>query len=312
MRMSDAAGVLPGVQQLGGDLVHTGAVLDLGENKRAGPAHLSGVALHHRQIGADGRRQIGFVDDEKIGLGDAGAAFARDFVAAGDVNNIDGVVRQLAAEMRGQIITARFEEEEVGMKFLLQFFQGEEVGGNILADGGVRAAAGLHRANAPGIERFMADQKFAVLLRENIVGHSRQTRAAAQPLAKREHQRGLAAADRTSNTDGKGALMEVAPKRLFTVKERTRMDGVFMGMAIGTVRMRMDAHKISGSTLKQSRVEPVLCSLPKIEQGPGLRNVGNAQMLALGENHLGARSQPVLQRLRFHRPHNAQPDRPGH
>ncbi len=312
MRMGCAAGVLPGVQELRDDFVHAGAMLDLGEDEGAFTAHLAGVALHDRQVGANGRGEVSLVDDEKVRLGDARAAFARDFVAAGNVNNIDGVVRQFAAEMRGQIVAAGFEKEDVGMKLPLEVFQREEVGGNVLANRGVRAAAGLHCSDTPGIERLMADQKLAVFLRENIVGNSRQARAVAQSPAKCEHQGGLAAAHRTPNADGKGALMEVAPKRLFAVEERARMDGVFMGMAIGTVRMRMSAHIFSGSTLKQSRIEAVLRSLPKIEQGRGLRNAGNAQMPALGENRLGARSQPVLQRLRFHRPRNAQPDRSRH
>jgi len=83
-------------------------------------------------------------------------------------------------------------------------------------------------------------------------------------------------------------------------------------MAVGTVLMRVVAHKISGSALKQARVETVLCSLPKVEQGTGLRNVGHGQVLALGKNCLRVRGQPVLQCLRLHRPGNAQPDRSCH
>ena len=210
--------------------------------------------------------------------------------------------------MRGQIVAAGFQEENVGMEFLLEVFQRQEVGGNILADGGVRAAARLYRTNAPGIQRFMADEKFRILLGENIVGHSGHTGAVAQTLTEREHQRGLAAAYRTAHANGESSLLEVPAKRLVAVQECARVARVFVGMAIGTVLMRVVAHKISGSTLKQARVETVLCSLPKVEQGRGLRYVCDGQVLALGKNCLRARGQPVLQCLPLHRPGNAQPD----
>ncbi len=65
MRMGCAAGVLPGVEDLRDDFVKARAVLDLGEDKRAFAAHFAGVALHYRQVGADRRSKVGFVDDQK-------------------------------------------------------------------------------------------------------------------------------------------------------------------------------------------------------------------------------------------------------
>jgi hypothetical protein len=85
-------------------LVHTGAVPDLRENISVGAAHLSGIALHDAEVCPDGCGQVGLVDDEQVGLGDARAAFARNFVAAGHINPINGVIRQFAAEMGGQVV----------------------------------------------------------------------------------------------------------------------------------------------------------------------------------------------------------------
>jgi hypothetical protein len=38
------------------------------------------------------RRQVGLVDDEQIRAGDAGAALARDLLALGHVDHVDGEV----------------------------------------------------------------------------------------------------------------------------------------------------------------------------------------------------------------------------
>ncbi len=80
---------------------------------------------------------------------------------------------------------------------------------------------------------------------------------------------------------------------------------MFVGVAVGTVVMRMQAHKSIGSALKQPRIKPVLCSLPQFEQRRGLRDVGNGQVLASRQNGLRPWRQPMLQRLRFHRADNA-------
>ena len=63
--------VLPGMDDMGSDLVNAFAMLDLGENEGAVAAHFFRVAFHDLEVRADGRREVGFVDDEQIGLGDA-------------------------------------------------------------------------------------------------------------------------------------------------------------------------------------------------------------------------------------------------
>ena len=40
------------------------------------------------------RRQINFVDDQQIGTGNTWTAFAGDFVAAGDINDVDGGINE--------------------------------------------------------------------------------------------------------------------------------------------------------------------------------------------------------------------------
>lgn len=197
------------------------------------------------------------------------------------------------------------------MEFFLEVFQRQEVGRNILADRGVRAAACLHCANAFRFQRLMADEKLAIFPGENIVGHGGEAKARAQTPAQRQHQRGFAAAHRTTHTNRERALMKIAGKRQVTLMELAGMVMVFTSVAVASVLMGMCAHKFSGSALKQARVEPVLARLPDFKQGRGLRDVGDGQMLAFGKDGLGARCQPMLHGLRFHWPGDAKPDRPS-
>ena len=111
MRVRNCAGVLPGMKDVADYFFHARAVPNLREHKGAGAAHLAGVAFHDTEVRPNRRGQIGFVDDQQIRLGDAGAAFARNLVAARHVNYINGVIRQLAAEVRGQIVPAGFKQQ---------------------------------------------------------------------------------------------------------------------------------------------------------------------------------------------------------
>ena len=58
-----------------------------GEHRGPVAAHRGRVAGHHGEVGADPAGEVGLVDDEQIGAGDAGAALARDLVAAGHVDH---------------------------------------------------------------------------------------------------------------------------------------------------------------------------------------------------------------------------------
>jgi len=109
--------VLPGVFEMVDNLVHANSVLHLREGERAGAAHLFRVAFHHFEIGADGLRKVGLVDHEQIALRNAGASFARNFVATGHVDYVDGYVHQFGAERGGQVIPSAFDEDqfEAGM-----------------------------------------------------------------------------------------------------------------------------------------------------------------------------------------------------
>ena len=77
-----------------------------------------------------------------------------------------------------------------------QVVDGVEVGGDVVADRGVRAAAGLHRGDPLVGQHGVAAQEVGVLGGVDVVGQHRQRQFVAQLPAQRGDQRGLAGADR--------------------------------------------------------------------------------------------------------------------
>src|SRR5690606_21706714 len=99
--------------------------------------------------GADIGCEVRLVDDEQVALGDAGAALARDLLAGGHVDHIDGQVAQLWAEGGRQVVTARLDEDDVGVRVAGQHaVDGFEVDRGVFTDGGVGAATGLDTHDA--------------------------------------------------------------------------------------------------------------------------------------------------------------------
>src|SRR3974377_282531 len=60
--------------------------LQVAEDEGPRAAHPARVAVHDLERGADHRREVDLVDHQQVRLDDAGAAFARDLVARGDVD----------------------------------------------------------------------------------------------------------------------------------------------------------------------------------------------------------------------------------
>ena len=106
------------------------------------------VARHHLEAGTDQRGQIDLVDDEQIGAGDARTALARDLVAGRDVDDVDRQIGQFGREGRRQIVAARFDQHDVdSRKQPGQLGDRREVDRSVLADCGMRTAAGLDAAD---------------------------------------------------------------------------------------------------------------------------------------------------------------------
>src|SRR5882724_10728796 len=123
MRVRERTRMLPGMNDRADNVVHSDPVFDLGKNNGATTSHRVRVTLHYAEIGAHSLRQIGLVDDEQIGLGNARTALARNFIPAGHIYYIDAEVRQLAAKMGSQIIAARFDQKQFGVENRVEFLQ---------------------------------------------------------------------------------------------------------------------------------------------------------------------------------------------
>ena len=221
------------------NVLHTNAILHFREDKWSTAPHAFGVAFHHGEVRADGWGEVDFIDDEEVGLSDAGTAFAGDFVATGNINDLDGEIGEFAAEAGGQIVAAGFEEEDVGSELAVEIFEGEKVGRNVLANGGVRAPAGFDRANSLGGECVVADEEFAVFLCEDVVGDGGDAVLIAEMFAELEHEGGFAAADRAADANGEGALREITTERRVTFVKVAGMIEVLVSVAVVAVRMGM-------------------------------------------------------------------------
>merc|ERR1712224_968838 len=87
--------ILQGVADVLDDGVHMNTVLHLCEDGRAVAAHLLGVTIHHPEVSADELGKVGLVDDEQVGLGDAGATLTRYLVPSSNVDHVDREVGEL-------------------------------------------------------------------------------------------------------------------------------------------------------------------------------------------------------------------------
>src|SRR3954467_4114943 len=73
----------------------------------------------------------------------------------------------------------------------------------------MRTAARFHADDALRRERVVAHQELRVFLRVDVVRHRGDVVAVAQRAAKRKHERRLARADRSADTDTKGHVPSV-------------------------------------------------------------------------------------------------------
>jgi len=176
----------------------------VGEDEGFVAAHFFGVPFHDGQIGPDLGCQVDFVDDEQVGFGDAGAAFAGNFVPCGDVDDVDGQIHQFGTEGGGEVVAAALDEDQIQIgEVVLQLFDGDQVDGGVFADGGVGAAAGFDAQDAIAFQCLGPHQKLCIFLGVDIVGHHGQLILLAHGFAEGIHQRRFPRSDRASNSDSK-------------------------------------------------------------------------------------------------------------
>ena len=159
------------------------------EHRRQVAALRRRVALHDAEVGVHQVRDVDLVDHEQVRAGHAGPALARHLVAAGDVEHEQLHVDEPLGEREREVVAAALDEHQVERTLpLLEVLDGVEVGGDVLADGGVGAAAGLDRDDAAGVEDAPALEGVGVLGRVDVVGHhadAQRRRTAARTARRR-------------------------------------------------------------------------------------------------------------------------------
>ena len=233
------------------DGINSDAISNLCKHKRASASHGETVTFHNTKVSTNSPCEIGFIDDEKVGLGNARTSFSGDFVATSNVNNIDAEVSQFATEVSGEIVATRLDQKQISLKSGMELLQRKKIGGNVLAYCCVRAAASLNGADSLGFEGTMANQKLAVLFGENVVGHCGNVHFVSKFLAQRQHEGGFAAAHGPADADGKGAVSEVSGQRPGAFVKMPRAVQVFVRVAVTRVVQKVVGIHGHGSALKE-------------------------------------------------------------
>ena len=131
-----------------------------------------------------------------------GAAFARDLVAGGDVNDIDRQIGEFGREGRGEVVAPRLDQYQVETrKYSVHLGDGGEIDRGVLADRRVRTAPGLDAADPLRRQRSTAGQEFGVLAGIDDVRDGGDLVAAPHLFAQPIHQRGFARADWAANPE---------------------------------------------------------------------------------------------------------------
>ncbi len=125
------------------------------------------------------------------------------------------------------------------MKESMEFLQSQQVCGDVFTYCGVRAPAGLNRADAPGFQGLMVDKKLSIFLGEDVIGHNGDAHLVSQFPTQREHERSFAAADWSAHTYGEGAPAKVTRERTWAVMKASRMIEVLVDVAVRCMCMRM-------------------------------------------------------------------------
>ena len=93
---------------------------------------------------------------------------------------------KLRAERGREIVAAALDEDQIEIgKARDQPRDRLEIDRSILADRGMRTAAGFHADDALGGERFVAHQELRIFLGVDVVGDDREVVASAQRAAQR-------------------------------------------------------------------------------------------------------------------------------
>src|SRR4051794_23634788 len=117
------------------------------------------------------RGEVDLVDDQQVAAGDPGAALPGDLVPGGDVDHVNREVGQFGAEGGGEVVAPALDQDQVQIREAPSHLRDAgEIDAGVLADRGVRTAAGLDPHDPLGRQAAGAGQELRVLLGIDVVG----------------------------------------------------------------------------------------------------------------------------------------------
>ena len=155
-----------------------------------------GVRAHQVDVDPDVGSEVGLVDDQQVGTLDARSALAGHVTTAGDVDHEHLDVDEGRRERRGEVVPTRLHQHQVQRPVLGdEVLDGQQVGGDVVADGGVRTCSGLDRDDPRGVQHARGPDHPGVLVGVDVVGDDPDLQLVAEVGAEQHDERGLAGAD---------------------------------------------------------------------------------------------------------------------
>ncbi len=222
------------------------------------------------------------------------------------------------------------------MEAIVQFFQRDEVGRDVFANGGVRAATRFHGIDPLGRQCLVADQELRVFACEDVIGHYGQRKSISQFPAECQHERGFPAAHRTADSDRERAPAKIPRSRrhrplvksarivrrcvrvamavMMVVTVRVIVPSVvFAGEVVVGIVTRFhgsgspgDADLLEGLTLEEPRIESILACLKDLRQRCRQRHAWRIEIPAAGGQGIHKRAKAMAKSLPLQRADNAQ------
>lgn len=185
---------LPSAQYQVNDVINAHILLYLGENGWPPFPHLPRIPLHDAQIGTHGFGQVRLIDDQQVALRDARAALPGDLVTTADINHVNDEIGQFSRVVGGQVVAPGLDEQQVCRELAMEVLEGREIGGYVLAHGGVRTPTRLDGADPLRRESGVAGEELGVFAGEDVVGDGGKAVLLAEGEAQGQHEGGFARA----------------------------------------------------------------------------------------------------------------------
>ena len=180
----------------------------IGEEKWSSAALDFGIGGHHFQISTHIGREVGFVDQQQVAGADGWATFAWDFIALGDIDDVDVGVDEFGRKGRREIVAATFDEDElqIGVS-IFEIDNGGHVHAGVVADRRVRTASCLDAAHSIGGQDILAQEKFGIFAGVDVIGDDGERDVILEPLAQAQHAHGFSGTYRATNAEAEGAFV---------------------------------------------------------------------------------------------------------